>query len=74
VRKAGLRVGRGEAVYLSASSPLPEGADAVVREEFTLRQGDYVLIKKEVELYEDVVLRGEDARKGDVLISRGSGH
>ncbi|MCL7403113.1 MAG: molybdopterin molybdotransferase MoeA [Thaumarchaeota archaeon] len=68
----GLRVGRGEAVYLATSSPLPEGADAIVREEFTLRQGDYVLIKKEVELYEDVILRGEDARKGDVLISRGS--
>ena len=70
--EVGLRVGRGETVYLSANSPLPEGSDAVVREELTLRQGDYILVKKEVELYEDVVLRGEDARKGDVLISRGS--
>ena len=68
----GLRVEEGEAVYLSANSPLPEGADAVVREELTSKQGDHVLVKKEVELYEDVVLRGEDARKGDVLISRGS--
>jgi len=70
--ETGLRIDRGEAVYLSANSPLPEGADAVVREELTSREDDFVLVKKEVELYEDVVLRGEDAKKGDILISRGS--
>ncbi|MEM3864291.1 MAG: molybdopterin molybdotransferase MoeA, partial [Nitrososphaerota archaeon] len=67
-----LRIGGGEAVYLSANSPLPEGADAVVREELTLRQGDVLLVKKEVELYDDVVLRGEDASRGEILIPRGS--
>ncbi|MEM3742881.1 MAG: molybdopterin molybdenumtransferase MoeA, partial [Nitrososphaerota archaeon] len=67
-----LRIGGGEAVYLSANSPLPEGADAVVREELTLRQGDVLLVKKEVELYGDVVLRGEDASRGEILIPRGS--
>lgn len=70
--EADLRIGRGEAVYTSANSPLPEGADAVVREELTSRHGDFVLVKKEVELHEDVVLRGEDAKKGDILISKGS--
>ena len=70
--EVGLRVKEGEAAYLSANSPLPEGADSVVREELTSRQGDYVLVKKEVESYEDVVLRGEDAKKDEVLISRGS--
>ncbi|MEM2216066.1 MAG: molybdopterin molybdotransferase MoeA [Nitrososphaerota archaeon] len=67
-----LRIGRGEAVYLSANSPLPEGADAVIREELTLRQSDVLLVKKEVELYDDVVLRGEDASRGEILIPRGS--
>jgi molybdenum cofactor synthesis domain-containing protein len=70
--EVGLRVEKGTAAYLSANSPLPEGADAVIREEFTSRQGDYVLVKKEAELYEDVVLRGEDVKKSEVLISRGS--
>lgn len=70
--ETGLRIDRGVAVYLSANSPLPEGADAVVREELTSREDDFVLVKKEVDLYEDVVLRGEDAKKGDLLLSRGS--
>ena len=70
--ETGLRIDRGAAVYLSANSPLPEGADAVVREELTSREDDFVLVKKEVELYEDVVLRGEDAKKGEVLLSRGA--
>ncbi|MEM4007138.1 MAG: molybdopterin molybdotransferase MoeA [Nitrososphaerota archaeon] len=68
----GLRVERGTAVYVSANSPLPEGADAVVREELTSREGDMVFVKKEVEIYEDTVLRGEDAKRGEVLLRRGS--
>lgn len=70
--EAGLILDRGEAVYVSAGSPLPEGADSLVREEFAAREGDAVMVKKEVGELEDVVLRGEDAREGDVLMRRGS--
>ncbi|MCX8193599.1 MAG: molybdopterin molybdenumtransferase MoeA, partial [Nitrososphaeria archaeon] len=64
----GLRIEKGMAVYLSANSPLPEGANAVVREELTSREGDMVVIKKEIEIFEDTVLQGEDAKKGEILM------
>jgi len=67
----GLSVTSGTAVYLSSNSPLPEGANAVVRDEYASREGDFVLIKKEVGLHEDVVLRGEDFKAGEILVKKG---
>ncbi len=68
----GLAVTEGTAIYVSSNSPLPSGANAVVREEYTSREGDFVLVKKEVELYEDVVLKGEDVKAEEALIKKGA--
>lgn len=67
-----IKLSEGECVYVSANSPLPEGADAVVREEYTEKKGDTIIIKKEVRMWEDVVLKGEDVKKGEILIKKGS--
>ncbi|MEM2910681.1 MAG: molybdopterin molybdotransferase MoeA [Nitrososphaerota archaeon] len=70
--EVGLSVTKGTAVYLSSNSPLPDGANAVVRDEYTSREGGFVLIKKEVELHEDVILKGEDIKAGDIMVKRGT--
>ncbi len=67
-----LVIEKGYAAYVSSNAPLPRGANAVVREEFTDLVGDYVLIKKEVSLGENVVFKGEDIKPGDVLLEKGS--
>jgi len=61
----------GTTVYVSANSPLPEGADSIVRLEYTEQQDNVVLIKREVEPNQDIVLKGEDIKTGDIILSKG---
>jgi len=61
-----LRVREGEAVRIFTGAPLPAGADAVVMQEETERDGDFVLIRSET------VAPGEFVRKagGDLAIGQ----
>ena len=63
-------LGYGEAVEVSTGAPLPEGADAVVMVEDTNRFGEYVEVYKPVAPYENVSKKGEDYRRGEVIVSR----
>lgn len=66
-----IKIKRGFAAYVSANAPVPEGADAVVRVEFTERMDNTVLIKRAVESNQDIIMRGEDVRRGDLIIEEG---
>lgn len=50
---------------------LPQGADAVVMQENTERIQNQIRILKSVNVWENVQVRGEDFRKGDVLFAAG---
>ncbi len=65
------QVSRGEAVRIFTGAPLPAGADAVVMQEDTERDGDLVLVHRRVELGEHVRRAGEDLRPGLPLIASG---
>src|SRR5512141_3205629 len=52
-------------------APVPAGADAVVMVEYTSRRGEQVKIERAVAAGENVVPRGSEARRGDVLLPRG---
>ncbi len=67
-----LRVEPGTAVKIFTGAPIPEGADTVVPVEFTEREGEYVIILKEHKKGANVRRKGEDVKKGDVLIERGT--
>jgi molybdopterin molybdotransferase len=72
-----LKVEPGTAIRIMTGAPLPEGADAVVRFEETsegLRGswGPTVEIHKEVSPQENVRPAGEDIRKGELVLSRGT--
>jgi len=62
----------GCAVEIMTGAPVPAGADAVVMVEYTSRQGDQVRIERGAAAGENVVPRGSEARKGDVLLARGT--
>ncbi len=53
-------------------APVPAGADAVVMVEFTEHQGDAVTVQRAVASGENVVALGSEARKGSVMIARGT--
>jgi len=65
------KVDKGCAVYVSSNSPIPEGANAIVRIEYTEEKDNEVLIKKEVEPEQDMILKGDDIRKGELILSEG---
>ena len=68
----GGRVAAGEAVEIMTGAPAPEGADAVVMVEYTTRQGDMVEVQRAVASGDNIVPRGVEARKSDVLLERGA--
>jgi len=66
------RVVQGTAAQIMTGAPLPEGADAVVMVEETRRQGDEVCIFESVQEGENVRKRGENIRKGEMVLGRGT--
>ena len=62
----------GQAIRIMTGAPIPDGADAVVRVEDTLRGEDQqVLILREVPPLYDLRLAGEDIRQGDLILRQG---
>jgi len=68
-----LRVDRGEAVEIYTGAPLPCGANAVVMLEHTNRlSGDSVEVLYPVSPYQNVSRKGEDYKKGELVIKGGT--
>ncbi len=67
----GLRIGRGEAVYVSTGAYLPDGADVVVPEEAVKREGDYIIVDRRFESGKNLDPAGAYVKKGQVLLDRG---
>ncbi|CAJ36061.1 molybdopterin molybdotransferase MoeA [Methanocella arvoryzae] len=67
----GERIGPGECRQVHTGSPLPEGADAVVMVEHTETAGDSIEVLGQVSPGQNVGLRGEDVRKGDLVFRQG---
>ncbi len=72
VAQSSVELQRGDAVEIMTGAPVPSGADAVVMVEYTERSGDTVTAKRSVAAGENVVAAGSEARKGDVMVARGT--
>jgi molybdopterin molybdotransferase len=65
-------VAKGEAIRIMTGAPIPSGADTVVMVEDTEKAGQHVRVYQGVPSGENIRRAGEDVRKGDRVISRGS--
>ncbi len=65
-------VREGTAVYLTTGTKLPHGVDAVLMQEMAEREGDRIRVLRPVAPGQNVSLRGEDVRKGEVILRRGT--
>ncbi len=63
---------KGEAAGIMTGAQIPEGADAVVPVEYTNVEGNFVKIMKKVEKEENIRKSGEDYKKGELLVKKGS--
>jgi len=65
-------VGPGQAIRIMTGAPIPKGADTVVKVEETEPSKDTVKIFKEVERGGNIRPQGEDVKKGDCIIAKGT--
>jgi molybdopterin molybdotransferase len=61
----------GEAIEIMTGAPMPEGADAVVMVEHTLREGDHVFIGRSPKPGDNFTPRGTEAKSGATVIESG---
>jgi molybdopterin molybdotransferase len=65
-------IAAGCAAEIMTGAPAPAGADAVVMVEYTSRNGSQVKVERGVAAGENIVPTGSEARRGDVLLARGT--
>ncbi len=65
-------VGSGECVRIFTGAPVPAGADCVVKQEDTTREGDHVRIKNIPLAGAFIRHRGENRREGDIVVPAAS--
>ncbi|MCS7127722.1 MAG: molybdopterin molybdotransferase MoeA [Sulfolobales archaeon] len=61
-----------EAVEVGTGAPLPEGADAVVMYEDSLKVGDYIEVFRQIAPFDNVNRAGDDFKAGEEAISEGT--
>lgn len=57
-------------VKIMTGAPIPEGANAVVKQEDVVIEKDYIIIDKEVQKNENLCFKGEDFIKGTKLVQK----
>jgi molybdopterin molybdotransferase len=67
-----ITVEEGYAVKIFTGAPIPSGTDCVVMQEYTQQEDDFVLIKNNVRKHENIRWKGEEIRKGQKVLSRGT--
>ena len=66
------RLAKGTAMRIFTGAPLPEGADAVVMQEDTARDGEHVRLTRAPKAGSHVRRRGEDLREGSLALGPGT--
>lgn len=64
-------IGAGEAARIFTGGVVPDGADAIVIQEDTVRHGDVVIVNEAAKANRHIRAAGIDFREGDVLLKRG---
>ena len=65
------KLNKGETICVMTGAPLPEGTEAVVMREQTKEGKDFIEIEKKAEKWENIAFKGEDIKKGDILLKKG---
>ncbi len=61
----------GNAFRITTGSAIPEGADAVLSEEFATQEGNYIICRNTAEKGRNVLLKGTDINRGDRVAGKG---
>ncbi|MCX8170057.1 MAG: molybdopterin molybdotransferase MoeA, partial [Candidatus Methanomethyliaceae archaeon] len=64
-------ISEGECMEISTGAPMPRGADAVVMIEDCDLENGFVKVKRPVARFANVSLKGEDIKRGEIVLSKG---
>ena len=67
-----LKIKKGQAVRITTGAPLPEGADAVLSEEFCRRNEDKITASNIAESGRNIQARGKDIRRKEPVAAKGA--
>ncbi|HIH62625.1 MAG TPA: molybdopterin molybdotransferase MoeA [Methanobacteriales archaeon] len=67
-----VKIRNGEAVKIATGAPIPEGADAVIMEEYTYKNGDEIEIRQPTSPGENIAPKGEDIKAGEIILEPGT--
>ncbi len=70
-QKTGITLKTGQTFRITTGSPIPEGADAVLSEEYASLDGQHVICRNTAESGRNVLARGTDIRKGECVARQG---
>jgi molybdopterin molybdotransferase len=62
----------GKAIRIMTGSPIPDGADAVIKQEDVGVDGDFIVVSHPVAAGLEVRVKGEEVRAGDTALSSGT--
>ncbi len=62
---------RGQAFRIMTGAPIPQGANAVIMQEDTEKNGNSVLVKDRADVGENIREAGEDVKTGEMVIAKG---
>ena len=65
-----LKIERGQAVRLTTGAPLPDGADAVIAEEFCRREKNKIFAHNTAETGRNIHARGRDIRRAETVADK----
>jgi molybdopterin molybdotransferase len=69
--KSTLNLQKGQAIRILTGAPMPEGAEAVVSQEFTKENGDQLTVFADSAPGRNVLIRGTDVEEGEQIVHRG---
>jgi molybdopterin molybdotransferase len=69
---SGLKISKGQAVRITTGAPLPDGADAVLSEEFCQRTENIISAINTAEAGRNIQVRGKDIRRKEPVAGKGS--
>jgi molybdopterin molybdotransferase len=68
---ANLAISRGQSARVTTGAPLPEGADAVLAEEFCAQNEDIIFAKNTAKRGRNILEAGSDIRRGEKVANKG---
>ena len=65
-------INHGEAIEVNTGDLLPNGANAVIMYEDVVIRNEYIEVLKPVHIFENVSIKGEDFKKGELVYKKGT--